>query len=118
SAGGSMDEMYSNQMKVYAQLAELDGTVGDSTITQQSAVLAGRPADAAQFVGDSQKALDQAIAALASVQPQLQVAETHAIAETTANDLADLKAARADVFAALKTNGPDAAMAVARDGLN
>src|SRR5689334_5956946 len=62
TADSSMDEMYSNQMKVYAQLAELDGTVGNSTIAEQAAVLAGRPAEQAQFVGDSQKALDQAIA--------------------------------------------------------
>jgi methyl-accepting chemotaxis protein len=118
SANTSTGDVFNNQMKVYADVAALDGNATDSTVAAKSAMLASDKAQADQFATDSQTSLDKAITAVAAVKSKFQTPETQALAATTEKDLADLKKARTDVFAALKSQGSDAAQEVNAKGLN
>ncbi len=68
SANTATGDVYNNQMKVFADVANVDGFVADSTIASKSALLASDKTQADQFATDSQASLDKAIAGLAAVE--------------------------------------------------
>jgi CHASE3 domain sensor protein len=116
SANNSTGDVFNNQMKVYADVAAIDGSASDSTVAAKSALLASEKTQADQLAAESQASLDKAIAGLAAVKGQFQTPETQALAATMEKDLADLKKARGDVFATLKSQGSDAAQEVNAKG--
>ena len=118
SANTSTGDVYKNEMKVYADVAEADALATESTVAAKSALLASDQAKADQFASESQATLDKAIAGLAAVKSQFQTPETQALAAAAEKDLADLKKARTDVFSTLKAKGSDAAQEVNDKGLN